>query len=267
MDCDNNLFREDCYDTAPETPRYLIDRLLFGCRYYFYLHNFHVFLKTALCASKGELDKFKQIAYSNENVRLTEGCGGIIHLRGLDNLRSTDGRPVILIGNHMSLLETALFHAIVRPHIDFTFVIKKSLMDIPYFGDIMRALDAIAISRKSPRDDFKKVLTKGQELLDSGRSIILFPQSTRSERFSPEHFNSMGLKLAIRANVEVIPFALKTDFISNGKIVRDLGPIRRDREIHFEFGKPFKIDGNGKAEHNAIVSFISSKLNEWDHEG
>lgn len=266
MNCDNNLFKGDYYDTAPGTSRHLMNRLLFGCRYYFYLHNFYVFLKTALSAAKGELDKFNQIAYSNENVRLTEGCGGIIHLRGLDNLRKVNSRPVILIGNHMSMLETALFHAIVRPHIDFTFVIKKSLLDIPYFGDIMRALDAIAVSRKNPRDDFKQVMTKGLDILQSGRSIILFPQATRNEKFKPEQFSSIGLKLARRANVEVIPFALKTNFVSNGKFIRDLGPIRRDEEIYFEFGNPLKVSGNGKAEQAAIIEFITSRLKEWQHE-
>lgn len=265
MSCSNNLFHGDTYDTPEGTRRFLLDRLLLGNRFYFYLRNFFTFYKTGKCGRKNKLDQFNQVRFSNENVRLVEGCGGRIHLRGLDNLRKVEGRPVLLMGNHMSLLETALFHAIVRPHLDFTFVIKESLLKVPYFGDIMRSLDAISVGRSNPRDDLKEVLSKGKQLLQNGRSIILFPQATRSENFVPENFNTIGIKLARSAKVEVIPFVLKTDFLGNGKIFRDFGPIRRDREIYFEFGEPLTITGSGKEEHQKIIEFTIKKLKEWSH--
>ncbi|MFA7229851.1 MAG: lysophospholipid acyltransferase family protein [Victivallaceae bacterium] len=266
MSCKNNLFEGDSYDTPADAHRSWLDKLLLGCRFHFYLKNFYIFCQTGKCARRGELDQEQQVFFSNKNIRLVESCGGRIHLRGLDNLREVAGRPVILMGNHMSSLETALFHAIVRPHLDFTFVIKQSLLNLPYFGDIMRSLKAIPVGRANPREDLKAVLTLGKATLAEGRSIILFPQATRSEQFSPENFNSIGIKLARSADVEIIPFALKTDFLGNGTIMRDLGPIRRDRDVYFEFGKPMKIVGNGKGEHKQIIDFTLGKLKEWNHQ-
>ena len=259
-----NLFPGDSYDTPATAPRSIIDRLLFNSRLYFLVKNFHIFQRTGKCARKGGLDAEHQVYFSNMNIRLVELCGGRIHLKGLDNLNSNE--PFVLIGNHMSSLETALFHAIARPRIDFTFVIKRSLFSVPYFGDIMRALKAIPVDRENPRDDFKAILTDGKALLESGRCLILFPQATRNEKFMPENFNSIGVKLARAANVRIIPFALKTDFLGNGRFLRDLGPIHRDRHIHFEFGSPISVQGNGKAEHQQIIDFIQSRLNQWGHQ-
>ncbi|MFA6715399.1 MAG: lysophospholipid acyltransferase family protein [Victivallales bacterium] len=260
----NNMFDKDFYDTPADTKRSLGNRLLLGNRFYFYFHNFFVFFKTGMCARRGELDGENQIYYSNQNFRLVEKCGGKIHLKGLDNLRKLKGRPVILLGNHMSLLETALFHSIVRPSLDFTFVIKRTLFKVPFFGDIMLALQAIPVTRQDPRQDLKMLLREGKYLVKNGKSIIMFPQGTRSENFSPENFGSIGIKLARAAKVDVIPFALKTDFLKNGKILRDLGPVRTENHVHFEFGEPIKVEGNGKEANQQVIDFVSSKLEEWN---
>jgi 1-acyl-sn-glycerol-3-phosphate acyltransferase len=159
----------------------------------------------------------------------------------------------------MSSLETALFHAIARPRIDFTFVIKRSLFSVPYFGDIMRALKAIPVDRENPRDDFKTIMHGGKALLESGRSLILFPQATRNEKFMPENFNSSGVKLARAANMKIIPFALKTDFLGNGRIFA-LGPIRRNRHIHFEFGARLRWKATARLDISRLLISFNSVL-------
>ena len=128
----NNRFTSDTYDT-PDGKRTLCNKLLFGNRIDFYVRNFAVFQQSGACAGRGELDGFQQVKYSNMNIDVVEKCGGKIHLRGLDKVRALNHAPVVVIGNHMSLLETALLHAIIRAHIDFSFVIKESLLKIPYF--------------------------------------------------------------------------------------------------------------------------------------
>ena len=266
MNYKNNMFDKDSYDTPPETKRSLMNRLLLGNRFYFYFNNFYIFFKTGMCAKRGELNAENQIFYSNQNFKLVENCGGKIHLKGLDNLTKLDGKPVILLGNHMSLLETALFHSIIRPRIDFTFVIKKALFKVPYFGDIMLALQAIPVTRKDPRSDLKMLLREGKYLVKNGKSIIMFPQGTRSEAFSPQKFSSIGIKLARTAKVDVVPFALKTDFLNNGKMFRDLGPVCPQNHVYFEFGEPIKLEGNGKEANRQVIDFIASRLEKWNLE-
>ena len=263
MEQSSYLFAGDSYDTPPDAPKSVWYRLLLKNRWYFYVNNFGIFCRTGRCGRRGELTKERQISYSNENLRLVERCGGKVHLRGLDNLRALDGRPVVLIGNHMSLLETALFHAVAREYLDFTFVIKQSLLTVPFFRDIMRSLGAIPVGRENPRDDLRAVLGDGKKVLESGRSIIIFPQSTRSETFDAAKFNSIGIKLAKSAGVRVLPFALKTDFLGNGKYLRDMGPVRPKRGVYFEFAPARAVEGNGQALQQEIIGFIQSRLASW----
>ncbi len=256
-------FSGDSYDTPADVPISVLYRLLLKSRWYFYFNNYRIFYLTGRSGKRGELDQERQIAFSSKNVRLVERCGGKIHLRGLDHLRELNGRPVVLIGNHMSLLETALFHAVVREKIDFTFVIKQSLMKVPFFRDIMTSIEAIPIGRANPRDDLRAIFEDGGRILNSGRSIIIFPQATRSEEFIPEKFNSIGVKLAKYAGVPVLPFALKTDFLQNGRFLRDFGPVCPEREVWFEFGAAREVIGNGQKLQQEIIAFIQNRLSEW----
>ncbi len=255
------LFGAGSYDTAPGTRRALGARV-FG-RWYFYWFNFNIFSKTGRLFRKGRCDKATQISQSNRNVRLVERCGGRIHLRGLEHLAERHGAPAVLIGNHMSLLETALMHAIVREHLDFTFVIKASLMKIPHFRNIMTGLEAIQIGRSNPREDLRAVLEEGKERLGRGKSVVIFPQGTRSTTFDPAHFSSIGVKLALAAGVPVIPFALKTDFLGNGRFIKDLGPIFPENDVWFEFGPAMTPTGNGREEQQRTIEFIVSRLKMW----
>jgi 1-acyl-sn-glycerol-3-phosphate acyltransferase len=127
----------------------------------------------------------------------------------------------------------------------------------------MRARDPIVVKRENPREDFRTVMARGKELLAGGTSIIIFPQSTRSAEFIPEEFNSLGIKLAKAAGVQVMPVAVKTDFWGNGKYLKDLGAINRSKPIHVVFGQPFSIQRTGKDEHKQVIDFIISHLREW----
>ena len=95
-------------------------------------------------------------------------------------------------------------------------------------------------------------------------AILLFPQSTRRKDVDPASFNSLAVKLAKKAGVKVVPVAIKTDFWENGRLVKDLGPLNRKKEIYFNFGKPIEIKGNGKEENQDIIEFIQKNLEQWN---
>lgn len=258
-----NPFPGDSYDTPEHVKGSFLDLLLFRTRASFYLRNFYVFYRSGSACRKGDFPQNRQTGNSYQNILITESCGGKFHLRGLNNIDKVKG-PVLFISNHMSLLETAVMHAFMRPRKDFCFVIKEQLFRVPYFGDIMRTLGCIGVGRKKPRDDFRAVIEEGKKTLAGGKSIVIFPQASRSTVFDENHFNTIGVKLAKAAGVPVIPTALKTDFLGNGKLIKDLGPIHRDREIYFEFGEPImKIEGSGKQEQQQIIDFIESRLLSW----
>jgi 1-acyl-sn-glycerol-3-phosphate acyltransferase len=212
-------------------------------------------------AAKGKCDDYAWVWASDwltdilEDYCPLEACG-------LDYFRKLDG-PCVVVANHMSTLETFVLPGMLRPSRPVTFVVKKSLVEMPFFGPVMRSRDPLVVGRKSPREDLATVINGGRERLEKDISIVVFPQSTRSLEFDIRHFNTIGVKLAQRAGVPVVPLALKTDAWGQGKIIRDFGRIRRGMPVRFRFGAPIEIQGNGKSEHAAICDFISSTLADW----
>ena len=260
------FFTKDSYDTPEDTHRYWGDSISFHSRWSFYIPFIKIILASRKLAVQGLYDDEKWMESCLNVFKLIEKCGGRFHIKGIDNLKKSAGQPVVVVSNHMSTLETAIFPCIINPFLPVTYVVKESLVKQRVFGPIMRSRDPIVVGRKNPKEDLIKVLTDGQETLRNGRSLVIFPQSTRSVEFMPERFNSLGVKLARRAGVKAIPTAIKTDFWGNSKIsfMKDLGPISRDKPIHMTFGEPMEIEGTGKEQHQQITNFIISQLKEWN---
>jgi len=193
-----------------------------------------------------------------------ELSGGKFHIEGLNHLRGGE-RSLVIVANHMSTLETLILPALIASIRPATFIVKKSLINGPVFGPIMRSRNPIVVGRENPRQDLEQVLKEGSQRLASGLSIILFPESTRQKTFDIKKFNSLGVKLARKAGVPVLPLALKTDFWGTGAVLRPFGPVRRKKTIHFKFGTPLPISGNGHIEHDICTNFISDQLKNWHH--
>ena len=183
----------------------------------------------------------------------------------MSGLKALDGckGPVVYVANHMSLLDTLVLPCILLKFGKVTFVVKEGLLRYPVLGTIIRAIHPIAVTRKNPRNDFKTVMKKGQALISDGCSIIIFPQATRSASFNLTTFNSMGVKLAQRTGVPVVPVALKTDFQGNGRIIKDMGAVDPGKELYIKFGNPMFVEGKGQDIHKKVVKFIVENLKSW----
>ncbi len=260
----NEFFPDNEYKTPVDAPRYLGDRLFLGSRWYFIYEFAKIVFECRSHALRGGYDTAAWAQTSLDVFRCIEGCGGRFHVEGLNYLRENKN-PVVIVGNHMSTLETVVLPALIAPFLEVTYVVKEKLVRGPIFSPVMKSRDPIVVGRQNPREDLQNVLTKGTEKLAGGSSIIIFPQSTRRVEFIPRQFNSLGVKLARKANVKVIPVALKTDFWSNGKILKGFGPLDRSSTIHFAFGPAMEITGNGSKQHAEIVNFIQQNLDRWGH--
>ncbi len=261
-------FPGDRYETPENIARPFLDKLLLGSRWYFYLSLIDIQRRHAPLARAGKYNRALWAAGSMEAFRRAESVGCRFRMSGIDNIRKDPEKPLVIISNHMSTLETIVFPGIFAGLRPITFVIKESIVRNPLFRDIMKATDPIVVSRKNPRDDLKKVMSEGVEHLKKGTSVIVFPQSTRTDGFDPAHFNSMGAKLAKTAGARLMPGAIKTDFWGNGgiKAFKEFGPLHRDRIVHMEFGEPISLTGNGSEEHLATIEFIRTRMERWQSE-
>ena len=228
----------------------------------FYSRVSRTVFKAAFMAKRG---KYSDLEWFKSSLRIRdafEKTGAHVSVKGTANLANLK-EPCVIIGNHMSTAETFLMASMVLPFRPVTFVVKQALVEYPVFKHVMLSRNPIVVGRVNPRDDLKAVLQGGKERLEAGTSIVIFPQKTRTVEFERESFNTIGVKLAKRAGVPVIPLALKTNAWSNGKLLKDYGPFRPQEPVHFAFGEPLRIEGSDREAHDAVIRFIESHLREW----
>ncbi len=258
-----SFFPQDSYTTPPGSERLLSKILLRSRIYYLMRFLYIVFRYWPLARSnRFDFDTWQQTAL--RVLKIVEDSGGRLHISGLNNIRRTEG-PVVFVANHMSTVETLILPPMIYPFKLPVFVIKEQLRKTPFFGAYVRA--CITVGRKNPAEDFKQVMTQGTAKISKGISVIIFPQARRSVSLDPAQFNSLGIKLARRTRVPVIPIAIKTDFWGSGRILKDFGPLDLSKKIYFEFGEPVRVKGSGKEEHEQIITFITRRLESWNKQG
>lgn len=257
----NVIANEDVYKTPPGKK----GRFIFNPAFQYYVNMIRILTSANLLTRKNLYDRYRWVQTSELLMDQLERVGIQIEISGMDNLKSFEG-PAVFIGNHMSTLETVILPRIINPVKLVVFVTKQQLNSTPIFGPINSARHPITVGRENAREDLMQVMTQGAERIKDGRSIILFPQRTRSPIFDVKNFNSLGVKLAKRNNVPVVPIALLTDAWANGKIVKDFGKIDPSKKAFITFGKPITITGNGSEQQQELINFITSYLKEWGRE-
>jgi 1-acyl-sn-glycerol-3-phosphate acyltransferase len=251
---------KDEYITDPNKKYWRISPTL-----YFFSNMIRILIYSNRQAKKGLYDSVRWYDSSVDVRETLERAGIKMHFTGMDNIRKP-GSPVVFVSNHMSTLETVILPSLIQSERNVVYVIKEELTRYPLFGPVALAREPILVGRENPREDLKIVLEEGSKKIQEGKSVIIFPQKTRSQVFDASLFNSLGTKLAKRNNVPVVPVALLTDAWGNGKLIKEAGKIDPKKTVHVSFGEPMMIKGNGSEEHQEVINFISRKLNEWGRE-
>ena len=256
------MLSRDSYHTVSPT-RTLMGKLFGWCSLYF---HYNLFQDTARWISKKVLNKngcYDDIYRGSWRViDLLEQCGSKVHISGIEHIRNTEG-PVIFVANHMSSLETLLLPSMIMSSKKMTYILKESLLNTNYMQEVLSIMNCIGVTREDPIKDFKVILKEGMAHIKEGTSVVVFPQTTRTTNFDPEQFGSVGAKLAKRSGVPIIPIAVKTDFLQNGRVLKDFGPIKRENEVYLKAGAPIRVEGNGKEAHQKVIEFIQTNLKEW----
>ena len=250
------------YRTAAGVRKSLGDRLFGWSDLWYYIKLFKVVWNSSRIGKRGGYTQEAWLDESFSVVRVVEQCGGTVAIDGFMNAATVDG-PVVYVANHMSLLETFLLPCAMLTKDFLCIVLKTSLMEYPVFREVLRAIRPIGVARKNPRDDLKTVMKEGLEAIKQGRSMLVFPQSTRMPGLNVSEFNSLGCKLAERSGVPLVPVALCTNFMRTGRLIKDFGRIDRQQPVRFAYGEPLDAVADSKAAHAASVEFISGKMKEW----
>ncbi|MBX3663246.1 MAG: 1-acyl-sn-glycerol-3-phosphate acyltransferase [Burkholderiales bacterium] len=112
--------------------------------------------------------------------------------------------PCIILAKHQSAWETLAFQLIFPPQV---WVLKKELLQVPFFGWGLAMLSPIAIDRSSRREALQQLIEQGRQRLQSGFSIVIFPEGTRIPPGQRGKYRPGGARLAVQTGTPVLPVA------------------------------------------------------------
>jgi 1-acyl-sn-glycerol-3-phosphate acyltransferase len=114
-------------------------------------------------------------------------------------------RPYIYMPNHQSNFDipVLLGHLVVQ----FRWLAKKELFNIPIFGRAMRKAGYISIDRNNRESAFKSLEIAAQKI-KNGVSVLIFPEGTRSRDGKIRPFKKGGFVMAIDSGVPIVPIVI-----------------------------------------------------------
>lgn len=131
-------------------------------------------------------------------------CGVRFVVFGEEHLRQND-TPKVVLSKHQSAWETLMLQGLCWP---CSTILKKELLNIPFFGWGLRCLRPIAIDRSNPREALKQVKQQGLARLEDGMNLLLFPEGTRTAPGERGKYARSGTDIAVTAGADIIPIAV-----------------------------------------------------------
>ncbi len=114
--------------------------------------------------------------------------------------------PILFMSNHQSHYDIPTIYCSLP--IFTMFLAKKELRKIPFLGWAMWIVGFVFIDRKNREQAFKAIEEAASEFVNRKRSIVIFPEGTRSRDGGIGSFKKGGFHLAIKAKAKIIPMGI-----------------------------------------------------------
>lgn len=115
-------------------------------------------------------------------------------------------RSYVVVSNHLSRFDI-MAHFAVLP-IPIRFLAKTELFKIPFFGPAMRAIGIVEVNRAVGRSIHEHINTSARQTVAAGRSLIIYPEGTRSPDGVIQQFKKGGFTIATSMGLPVLPTAI-----------------------------------------------------------
>jgi len=167
-------------------------------------------------------------------------CNIHYEVEGLEHIKGIDA--AIVFSRHESTWETLALTLIFPTQ---TWLIKRELLWIPFFGWAIWVLEPIAINRKAGRKALNQVISQGKDRLSKKRWVITFPEGTRLQATETKPFGIGGAMLAAKTGKPVIPVTHNA-----GEFWPKRGFIKQPGTVKIVIGPAINTEGRKASEIN-----------------
>lgn len=169
---------------------------------------------------------------------------------GAENIPAT---PCVILSKHQSAWETFALQEIFSLT---SFVYKRELHWLPFFGWGIKLMPFVAIDRAAGKAALNQVAERGKRRLDEGYSVVIFPEGTRVAPGHHKRYKIGGAHLAVSAGVPAVPVAL-----NSGECWRRKAFIKTPGTVTLSIGPAIDTAGRTAEEVNtAVEQWIEAEM-------
>lgn len=180
--------------------------------------------------------------------------GGVrVTVEGLENIEP--GGSYVFVSNHVSFMDTPVLIAHIP--VQFRFLAKRGLFQIPFLGNHLHRAGHIPI----PRDDVRgmlKALTFAAEVVQQKKiCLVIFPEGGRThDGLGLQEFKDGAAYLAVKSGVPAVPVGLlgMEHILPMGS-----GYVRSGRAL-MRIGKPIPTAGMPLKEHKQLTQRLRAEV-------
>lgn len=183
--------------------------------------------------------------------RLLKLAGAKVTVTGQENLPQSGAYMVV--ANHQGYFDIPIMLSCVgEPR---GLVAKQEIDRIPGIRTWMRYLHCLFVDRSSPRAGAQTIVD-GARLLESGHSLTIFPEGTRSKGGPMREFKAGAFRIASRAGVPVVPVTIDGSF----RLMEGNKMLIRPAEVKVTIHPAIATAGMGREELRALPYTVKDTI-------
>jgi len=148
----------------------------------------------------------------------------------------------VFVANHQGYFDIPVIYSGLGSSLSF--IAKKELFRIPFFGWGIAAIGCVSMDRKKPRKARVAISRAAAMLRKNNLSLVLFPEGTRSADGKLGDFKQGSFALALEAGVSVVPVAIEKAH----ELLPKKGILIRSGTVFVTIGDPIDVKGMEKGE-------------------
>ncbi len=178
----------------------------------------------------------------------------LVPLRVEGRARIGEG-PVVFMSNHESWLDIPALLVAIPGQVRF--LAKKTLFTIPFLGWAMRAMGFIPVDRENRRTAIKS-FDEAAARIRAGRSVLVFPEETRTPDGTLLPFQRGGFLIALKAGLPIVPVGIE----GARKVLPKKSYLIRPGKIVVRFGEPIPTAGLGVTAKGELMERVRAAIEE-----
>lgn len=118
--------------------------------------------------------------------------------------RIPQDRPMVVVANHQGMGDIMMAFCM---DLHFKWISKASNFYVPCMGWFMYHAGYIPL-RRGDKSSIVECMARARKYLDDGVSVLFFPEGTRSKDGEVQAFKAGAFKLAVEAQVDILPLGI-----------------------------------------------------------